>query len=191
MTAGSSSSRAISRAPCDAGHIAPTLQAALDDWASAWRRARAAADALEADAAATTFRFREGTAPRRCRAPINGRTGSAYVNHVELVRKARGAEMPDAFWTDPLMYQGGSDAFSGRATRFRCRARSLGLDLEAEVAVVTDDVPMGVTPEEARAAHQACHARQRRDLARPCRQNSQRDLASFSRSRPPPFRRSP
>jgi fumarylacetoacetate (FAA) hydrolase len=75
--------------------------------------------------------------------------GSAYVNHVELVRKARGAEIPDSFWTDPLMYQGGSDTFIGPRDAIAMATEEWGIDLEAEIAVVTDDVPMGVSPEEA------------------------------------------
>ena len=72
--------------------------------------------------------------------------GSAYVNHVELVRKARGAEMPASFWTDPLMYQGGSDAFLAPREPIRMADESWGIDFEAEVAVITDDVPMGIAP---------------------------------------------
>jgi fumarylacetoacetate (FAA) hydrolase len=76
--------------------------------------------------------------------------GSAYVNHVELVRKARGAEMPPSFWTDPLVYQGGSDDFLGARDDVPMASEEFGIDLEAEVAVVTDDVPMGTTPAAAR-----------------------------------------
>ena len=75
--------------------------------------------------------------------------GSAYVNHVELVRKARGAEMPPSFWTDPLMYQGGSDSFIGPCDPILAQSEDWGIDLEGEVAVVTDDVPMGVSPHAA------------------------------------------
>lgn len=75
--------------------------------------------------------------------------GSAYVNHVELVRKARGAEMPASFWTEPLMYQGGSDAFLGPGDAIELADEAWGIDLEGEVAVVTDDVAMGATAEEA------------------------------------------
>jgi fumarylacetoacetate (FAA) hydrolase len=71
------------------------------------------------------------------------------VNHVELVRKARGAEMPASFWTDPLMYQGGSDGFIGPCDDVLAASEDWGIDLEGEVAVVTDDVPMGVTPDQA------------------------------------------
>jgi fumarylacetoacetate (FAA) hydrolase len=75
--------------------------------------------------------------------------GSAYVNHVELVRKSRGVEMPESFWTDPLMYQGGSDSLLGPRDDIPLPSEKDGIDFEAEVAVITDDVPMGVTPEDA------------------------------------------
>ena len=78
--------------------------------------------------------------------------GSAYVNHVELVRKARGAEMPASFWTDPLMYQGGSDGFLGPREPIPLGDEAWGCDLEAEVAVIVGDVAQGATPDEARAA---------------------------------------
>jgi fumarylacetoacetate (FAA) hydrolase len=77
--------------------------------------------------------------------------GSAYVNHVELVRKARGVEMPPSFWTDPLVYQGGSDDFLGPADEARFTSEELGIDLEAEVAVITGDVPIGTSAEQVRA----------------------------------------
>ena len=127
----------------DAAHIAPTLQAALDDWNAAEPRLRDLARDLEA-----------GTVPgepfdeRACAAPLprafQWADGSAYVNHVELVRKARGAKMPETFWTDPLMYQGGSDSFLGpRDDILMARDEGWGIDMEAEVAVIVDDVPMG------------------------------------------------
>ncbi|ASW81063.1 FAA hydrolase family protein [Vibrio anguillarum] len=78
--------------------------------------------------------------------------GSAYVNHVELVRKARGAEIPESFWSDPLMYQGGSDAFLGPRDDIQMQDEAWGIDFEAEVAVITDDVRMGATPSEAAQA---------------------------------------
>ena len=109
----------------------------------------ALAEQLEAGTT-TTFRFRE----RDCAAPLprayQWLDGSAYVNHVALVRKARGADMPPAFWTDPLMYQGGSDAFLGPRDPIPFLDEKYGLDLEAEIAVVIDDVPMGITTEAAR-----------------------------------------
>jgi fumarylacetoacetate (FAA) hydrolase len=75
--------------------------------------------------------------------------GSAYVTHVELVRKARGAEMPPSFWTDPLMYQGGSDSFIGPCDPILAADEAWGIDFEGEVAIITDDVPMGSTPDAA------------------------------------------
>lgn len=134
----------------EATQIAPTLQAALDDWTRAAPRLAALAAQLEAGAA-PTFRFHE----RDCASPLprafQWADGSAYVNHVELVRKARGVEMPASFWTDPLMYQGGSDGFLGPRDAIPFFDESYGLDLEAEVAVVTDDAPMGVDVERARS----------------------------------------
>ncbi len=134
-----------------ASSIAPTMQAALDDWPGIAPALAARAEKLEAGLIAA-FSFREDA----CAAPLprayQWADGSAYVNHVALVRNARGAEMPASFWTDPLMYQGGSDVFLGPRDPIPLPGdESLGLDLEAEVAIITDDVPMGVTPEAARA----------------------------------------
>ncbi len=134
-----------------AGSIAPTLQAALDDWAQVAPELALLAQQVEAGSVAT-FRFRE----RDCASPLprafQWADGSAYVNHVLLARKARGAEMPPSFWTDPLIYQGGSDAFLGPREPIPLpEDESLGLDLEAEVAVVTDDVAMGVDEAAARS----------------------------------------
>ncbi|MBB5520182.1 fumarylacetoacetate hydrolase family protein [Amphiplicatus metriothermophilus] len=134
----------------DASRIAPTLQAALDDWECCEPALRELAQSLEAGAAPVE-RFHE----RDCASPLprayQWADGSAYVNHVELVRKARGAEMPESFWTDPLMYQGGSDSFLGpRDDILMAQDEGWGIDLEGEVAVVTGDVPMGASPEEAR-----------------------------------------
>ncbi|MGE8359117.1 fumarylacetoacetate hydrolase family protein [Pseudomonas sp.] len=129
--------------------IAATLQAALDDWAQCRPRLEAVYqrlnDGLEADA----FAFN----PATCHSPLprayHWADGSAYVNHVELVRKARGAEMPESFWHDPLMYQGGADTFIPPQAPIRLADEAWGIDLEAELAVITDDVPMGVTAGEA------------------------------------------
>ena len=87
---------------------------------------------------------------RPCRAPIQWADGSAYVVHVELVRKARGVEMPPSFWTDPLMYQGGSDSFIGPNDEIEAGDEAWGIDFEGEIGVIVDDVPMGVSPEAAR-----------------------------------------
>jgi fumarylacetoacetate (FAA) hydrolase len=131
--------------------IASTLQQALDDWARAEPLLRARADALNRNDAGLAA---EAFYPEQCHSPLprayQWADGSAYVNHVELVRKARGAEMPPSFWTDPLMYQGGSDTFLGPCDPIRMASEDYGIDLEAEVAVVTGDVPMGCTPEAAR-----------------------------------------
>jgi fumarylacetoacetate (FAA) hydrolase len=135
----------------EAARIAPTLQAALDDWESAEPHLRELAQSLEVGAA-PAFRFHE----RDCASPLprayQWADASAYVNHVALVRKARGAEMPASFWTDPLMYQGGSDAFLGpRDDILMAEDEAFGVDMEAEVAVIVGDTPMGVAPDEARA----------------------------------------
>jgi len=133
--------------------IAPTLQAALDDWASAAPRLAERAAALELTAShADVMPFDAA----QCAAPLPRAyqwvDGSAYVNHVELVRKARGAEMPASFWTDPLVYQGGSDDLLGARDDVPFGDAAWGIDLEAEVAVIVDDVPMG-TPAAAAAGH--------------------------------------
>jgi fumarylacetoacetate (FAA) hydrolase len=129
----------------DATPIAPTLQAALDDWARAAPLLADLAERLEAGLV-PGFRFRE----HECLSPLprayQWADGSAYVNHVALVRKARGAEMPPSFWSDPLIYQGGSDGFLGPREPIPFLDEKYGLDLEAEVAVVTEDVPLGVAP---------------------------------------------
>jgi fumarylacetoacetate (FAA) hydrolase len=135
----------------DAGAVAPTLQAALDDWGSVESRLKEIADALETGRIAPM-----PFDPAKCASPLprayQWLDGSAYVNHVALVRQARGAEMPASFWTDPLMYQGGSDIFLGPRDPIPVADEAWGIDLEAEVVVVLGDVPMGATREEAAAA---------------------------------------
>lgn len=135
----------------DAFLIAPTLQAALDDWDRCEPQLRALAESLEHEAV-PRGRFREHEAASPLPRAYQWADGSAYVNHVELVRKARGAEMPDSFWTDPLMYQGGSDGFLAPRQPIPLADEAWGCDLEAEVVVVTGDVPQGATREEALAA---------------------------------------
>jgi fumarylacetoacetate (FAA) hydrolase len=139
-------SRDLGRTASAAG-VAPTLQAALDDWAVAGPKLEALAAELDAGNGGDTFD------QSACASPLprafQWADGSAYVNHVELVRKARGAEIPDSFWTDPLMYQGGSDSFLAPRDDVPVSDEAWGIDFEAEVAVITDDVPMGVSAEVA------------------------------------------
>lgn len=133
----------------DAGHIAPTLQAALDDW----DRVRPQLELLATDLAHEAIpmrRFHEREAAAPLPRAYQWADGSAYVNHVQLVRQARGAEMPESFWTDPLMYQGASDEMLGPRDPIPLADPAWGCDLEAEVVVVTGDVPRGVSPEAAR-----------------------------------------
>ena len=129
-----------------AASVATTMQAALDDWTSARPALEAIAKDLEAGGG-------ESFDESMCASPLprayQWADGSAYVNHVELVRKARGAELPESFWTDPLMYQGGSDSFIGPRDDIPMADESWGIDFEAEVTVVTDDVPMGVSAADA------------------------------------------
>ncbi len=129
----------------------PTLQAALDDWAHAEPILRGVAESLAHDAVPhSRFHEREAAAPLP--RAYQWADGSAYVNHVDLVRRARGAELPASFWTDPLMYQGGSDHFNAPRDAIAAGDPAWGLDLEAEVIVITGDVPMGATREQALAA---------------------------------------
>jgi fumarylacetoacetate (FAA) hydrolase len=130
---------------------AATLQKALDDWSAVLPQLQAISDEINRGKIAGTMEFNAAD----CAAPLprayQWADGSAYVNHVELVRKARGAEMPASFWTDPLMYQGGSDSFLGPLEPIRVADESWGIDLEAEIAVITGDVPMGATGTQAAA----------------------------------------
>lgn len=137
----------------DLGHalraddIAPTLQAALDNWPDCepklQQRYRALNEGTAVDSFALDMTQLASPLPRA----YQWADGSAYVNHVELVRKARGAEIPDSFWHDPLIYQGGSDTFLGPCEPIRLADTAWGIDFEGEVAVITGDVPMGCTPE--------------------------------------------
>ncbi len=133
-----------------ATNIAPTLQKALDDWAVAAPKLRALSEQLRDDKAPGSF----GLDPTALAAPLprayQWADGSAYVVHVELVRKARGVEMPPSFWTDPLMYQGGSDSFIGPNDEIEAGDEVWGIDFEGEIAVFLDDVPMGISPAAAR-----------------------------------------
>ena len=133
----------------DASFLVPTLQAALDDWTRIAPHLEALAESLE-HGSVPSERFHEHDALSPLPRAYQWADGSAYVNHVELVRKARGAELPASFWTDPLMYQGGSDSFVAPRDPIVIADDAWGIDMEGEVAVVVDDVPMGATPAEAR-----------------------------------------
>ena len=138
----------------EVGHIARTLQAALDDWRHVAHRLEEVAEGLE-HGSQPSSRFHEHDAMSPLPRAFQWADGSAYVNHVELVRKARGAEMPETFWTDPLMYQGGSDGFLGPRDPIvfpKGADQAWGIDMEGEIAVITDDVAMGASADEARAA---------------------------------------
>jgi fumarylacetoacetate (FAA) hydrolase len=135
----------------DASPIAPTLQAALDDWEHCEPLLRGLAESLEHGAVASE-RFREHDAASPLPRAYQWADGSAYVNHVALVRQARGAEMPQSFWTDPLMYQGGSDGFLGPRDPIPLADPAWGCDFEAEVAVITGDVVAGADRDAGLAA---------------------------------------
>jgi fumarylacetoacetate (FAA) hydrolase len=129
--------------------IAATLQQALDDWLAVEPQLRRVSQALEAGGLDGAVAFD----PCACAAPLprayQWADGSAYVNHVELVRRARGAEMPASFWHEPLIYQGGSDDFIGGRDDIPLLSDAWGIDFEGEIAVITDDVPMGTTADRA------------------------------------------
>ena len=129
--------------------IAPTLQAALDDWAMTEPLLRGLASRLELSETVDAEPFDQAA----CAAPLprayQFADGSAFLSHMELVRRARGAEMPASARFDPLIYQGLSDPFLGPRDDIAFADADWGIDLEAEIAVVLDDVPMGVTPAEA------------------------------------------
>lgn len=141
-------SRDLSRA-VSAANIAPTLQAALDDWVRLEAPLRELAAALDAGSAADSFALDPATLAAPLPRAYHWVDGSAYVNHVELVRKARGAKMPESFWHDPLVYQGGSDDLIGPHDPIIVPSEEYGIDMEAEVAVITDDVPMQTTADDA------------------------------------------
>jgi fumarylacetoacetate (FAA) hydrolase len=132
-----------------AGSVVGTLQGALDDWDRHEPGLAELAQTLNLGAVKGEP-FDQGEALSPLPRAYQWADGSAYVNHVELLRKARGADMPPSFWTDPLMYQGGSDAFLAPHDAIQLADETWGIDFEAEIAVVTDDVPMGVSAEAAR-----------------------------------------
>jgi len=134
-----------------AGGIAPTLQAALDDWSRAAPRLNALSEELNAGRAQGAFALDFAALAAPLPRAYEFVDGSAYLPHVERVRRARGAEVPESFYTDPLMYQATSAGFYGPRDPILAASEDWGIDLEAEVVVVTDDVPMGVTPAAAEA----------------------------------------
>ena len=129
--------------------IAQRLQQVLDDWNFLAPQLEDLYQTLNSGKARHAFPFD----PKQCMAPLprafQWADGSAYLNHVELVRASRNSEVPQSFYTDPLMYQGGSDDFIGPCDPVVCRDEAFGIDFEAEIAVITGDVPMGVSPENA------------------------------------------
>ncbi|MCO6389669.1 2-keto-4-pentenoate hydratase [Aliihoeflea aestuarii] len=135
----------------DASFLVPTLQAALDDWRRLAPHLEALAESLE-HGSVPSERFHEHDVLSPLPRAYQWADGSAYVNHVELVRKARGAEMPASFWTDPLIYQGGSDSFLGPRDAIRMADEAFGIDMEGEIAVIVDDVAMGASTDAAREA---------------------------------------
>ena len=137
-------SRDLSRA-VRVAEIAGTMQAALDDWSNKSSALRDVAERLESGPVEGEFAFDQTAVNSPLPRAYHWVDGSAYVNHVELVRKARGAEMPESFWHDPLIYQGGSDDFLGPRDDIPVPSEDFGIDMEAETAIITDDVAMGTT----------------------------------------------
>jgi fumarylacetoacetate (FAA) hydrolase len=133
-----------------ATNIVPTLQKALESWPAMAPKLRALADELRDDKAVGSFELDTTALAAPLPRAYQWADGSAYVVHVELVRKARGVEMPPSFWTDPLMYQGGSDSFIGPNDEIEMADEAWGIDFEGEIGVIVDDVPMGISAEAAR-----------------------------------------
>ncbi|MCC5811105.1 MAG: fumarylacetoacetate hydrolase family protein [Ectothiorhodospiraceae bacterium] len=131
--------------------IAPTLQAALDDWQRAGPQLEQVSRRLNAGSEPQAFALRQEELHSPLPRAYQWADGSAYLNHVQLVRRARGAEMPGSFWTDPLMYQGGSDSFISPRDPIEMASEDWGIDFEGEIAVITDDVPMGLSAAQAGA----------------------------------------
>jgi fumarylacetoacetate (FAA) hydrolase len=130
--------------------IAPTLQKALEDWGRLAPRLAELAEQLRDDKAPGGFELDTSALAAPLPRALQWADGSAYVVHVELVRKARGVEMPQSFWTDPLMYQGGSDSLLGANDEIEIEDEAWGIDFEGEIGVITDDVPMGISATAAR-----------------------------------------
>lgn len=133
--------------PVDA--IAPTLQIALENWSSVESELQSISRQLNKNELKDTIPYDSALLHSPLPRAYQWADGSAYVNHVELVRKARGAQMPENFWTSPLMYQGGSDRFIAPNDPVLVSDEAFGIDYEAEIAVITDDVPMGIDKENA------------------------------------------
>jgi len=129
--------------------IAATMQQALEDWSNAAPRLNALAQALEAGEAKDAFELDVEELASPLPRAYEFLDGSAYLPHVERVRRARGAEVPESFYTDPLMYQATSAGFLGPRDAVKVPSEEYGIDLEAEIVVITDDVPMAATPEQA------------------------------------------
>lgn len=144
-------SRDLTRAVRASG-IAATLQAALEDWSNLAPRLNSLSESLNAGDADGVFDLDVGALAAPLPRAYEFVDGSAYLPHVERVRRARGAEVPESFYTDPLMYQATSAGFLGPRDPVRVVSEDHGIDLEAEIVIVTDDVPMAVTPAQA-AAH--------------------------------------
>lgn len=132
-----------------ATHIAPTLQAALEQWSDIEPLLQDIYKQLNQNSIQDVFAFDEAQVASPLPRAYQWADASAYVNHVELVRKARGAEMPENFWTDPLMYQGGSDGFLAPKDPIIAEDESFGIDFEAEIAIITDDVPQAIATDAA------------------------------------------
>ena len=180
-------SRDLSRA-ADAAAVAPTLQAAIENWPAAEPRLTEIADALEAGRIAHV-----PFDAKKCASPLprsfGWADGSAYVNHVALVRKARGAEVPATFWTDPLMYRGASDEFIGPCDPILAADTAWGIDLEAEVAVVVVRCASGCVAGGHRAADPAADAGQRREVCAISSRPSSTRASDFCRARARPHSR--
>lgn len=132
----------------DASDIAPTLQTALDDWEVAAPQLAARYELLNAGSL-DGFAFDQAACASPLPRSFSWMDGSAYLNHVELVRKARGADVPESFYSEPLMYQGGSDSFIGPRDAIIASDEAYGIDMEAEITIITDDVPMGISAQDA------------------------------------------
>ncbi len=136
----------------DVSDIAPTLQYALENWTALEMKLQDEYESLECGTDRPIIDFQEALAVGRVAAPLPRShqwiDGSAYLSHVERVRRARGATVPESFYTDPLMYQGGGDSMMGPRDDIECLSEDWGVDLEGEVGVITGDVPMGATPAE-------------------------------------------